>query len=62
MISVEKMEFCEKPRVLYVDEDWSVKPPAYGTIDKLMQSLKENGPLVAEGKWGQALIQKHPLN
>lgn len=44
--------FLEKPQILYVDEDYSVKPPAYSTIAKLIQSLKENGPLVVLGKMG----------
>lgn len=44
--------FFEKPNILYVDEDYSVKPPAYGTIETLIKSLQENGPLVAIGKMG----------
>ena len=61
MSSVAKTVFFEKPRVLYVDEDYSIKPPAYGTIDKLMQSLQENGALVAEGKMGPGAYTEAPF-
>lgn len=50
--SVTPMIFLEKPQVVYVDADHSVKPPAYGTIEKLIKSLQENGPLIAVGKMG----------
>lgn len=49
------------PSVVYVDEDHSVKPPAYGTIDKLMQSLKENGPLIAMGHLGPSAYTEDPV-
>lgn len=52
MYSTTQTTFFPKPQVLYVDQDYSVKPPAYGTIDQLMKSLQDNGPLVAEGKMG----------
>ncbi len=55
------MVFLEKPQVLYVDEDYSVKPPAYGTIDKLMKSLQENGPLVVVGKMGPGAYTDAPF-
>lgn len=52
MTPAENQVFVEKPRVVYVDEDHSVKPPKYSTIDNLITSLKEYGPLIAEGKMG----------
>jgi hypothetical protein len=61
MLSVTQTVFFEKPKVLYVDEDYSVKPPAYGTIDKLMKSLQENGPLIAVGKMGPSAYTEAPF-
>lgn len=61
MSSVTQTVFLEKPQVLYVDEDYSVKPPAYGTIDKLLKSLQENGPLVALGKLGPSAYTEAPF-
>ncbi|MBA2369771.1 MAG: hypothetical protein H0V82_12235 [Candidatus Protochlamydia sp.] len=58
---VTQTVFFEKPQVLYVDEDYSVKPPAYGTIEKLMKSLQENGPLVAIGKMGPSAYSETPF-
>lgn len=52
MSMISESTFFKKPKVIYVDEDYSVKPPPYGTISKLVQSLKDNGPLVARGKMG----------
>lgn len=53
--------FLEKPQVIYVDEDYDVKPPAYSKIDKLMESLQKNGPLVAEGKMGPNAYTQPPF-
>ncbi len=52
--------FLEKPSELFVDVDHSVKPPPYNTADRLMQSLKENGPLVAEGGMGPGIYTTSP--
>lgn len=56
------MVFFEKPDALYVDEDYSVKPPAYATIDQLMKSLQENGPLIAIGKMGPSAYTEKPFH
>lgn len=52
MSFVTQPVFFEKPQVVYVDEDYSVKSPAHATIQMLMKSLQENGPFVAVGKMG----------
>lgn len=52
MVTVSDTLFLAKPQTLYVDQDYSVKPPRYQTIDLLMQSLQEYGPLVTYGKLG----------
>lgn len=61
MLSITQTVFLEKPQTLYIDEDYSVKPPAYETIDKLMESLQENGPLVAIGKMGPGAYTDAPF-
>lgn len=61
MASVAPALFLEKPRVLYVDEAYSVKPPPYSTIENLIKSLQEHGPLIAVGKMGPAAYTKAPF-
>lgn len=61
MASVAQAFMYPKPQVLYVDEDNSVKSPAHDTIDALMGSLKENGPLVAVGKMGPGAYTVEPF-
>ena len=53
--------FLNIPKTVYADEDYDVKPPRYGTVDQLMASIKESGPLVAVGKLGPAAYNKEPF-
>lgn len=52
MASTNETVFCGIPNQLFSDTDYSVKPPAYSTLDSLIESLKNCGPLVAEAKLG----------
>lgn len=61
MSSIAQTVFLKKPQIIYVDTDHSVKPPAYRTIDMLMKSLQENGPLVVEGKMGPGAYTEAPF-
>lgn len=61
MATVSGTLFLAKPQTLYVDQDYSVKPPAYHTIDHLMQSLQEHGPLVTYGKLGPNAYKEAPF-
>lgn len=51
----------ENRETLYVDEDYSVKPPAYETIKRLMKSLQDHCPLVAGGRMGPGAYKKPPF-
>jgi hypothetical protein len=61
MIAAPLTIFFPKPAVIYADEDYSVKPPAWQTIEKLMASLKANGPLVAVGNMGPDAYDQEPF-
>ncbi|MCP5492684.1 MAG: hypothetical protein H7A40_06560 [Chlamydiales bacterium] len=61
MTSGTQTVFFQRPDVLYVDEDDSIKPPPYQTIDHLMNSIKEHGPLVAVGKMGPEAYTVDPF-
>lgn len=61
MSSITQTVLLEKPQVVYVDEDYSVKSPAYATIELLTKSLQENGPLVAVGKMGPSAYTASPF-
>lgn len=51
----------ESPSQVYVDTDYSVNPPKYSTPLDLMQSIKENGPLVCRAKVGPQAYQCDPF-
>lgn len=58
---LKNIVFFEKPTILYVDTDYSIKPPAYHPCDSLMKSLQENGPLVTEGTMGPSAYTEPPF-
>jgi hypothetical protein len=61
MSSVTQMVFFEPPRVLYVDLDSHTQLPPHNTIDELMRSLQEHGPLVATGIMGPNAYTESPF-
>lgn len=53
--------FLEKPRTLFVDEDYSIKSPRYETIEELMHSLQTVGPLLVSGRMGPSAYPEAPI-
>lgn len=56
-----KTVLFDRPQVIYVDEDYSVKAPPYSSIDKIIESLEKFGPLVALNKAGPAAYSEAPF-